>query len=394
MSKKIEIHAVVELENNAINRGRDGFLKKTVDAYGVTHQYISRQCVNREVRENKINESSNRQGLKVTRKEMEDLIHTELANIGLTDATKIEKIVNGVLDIYGLKKKEKSTGNQKPSKKKNDAENAEETAESDTSNGTNTENVDNLVVFLSLREVERIVKALSENDWEAIGEDESTNNAKNTKKDKNTKIKNVVQKVRNELQMSEDVGMFGRMIASNPWLNVRGAVSGTDLTSVTKMNSVYDFYTSNSTGNGEGATNMGNIEMNSGVFYQTTILEYETLCENIKDEETIHRMFSWDYLKDFVECVGTGHQHGKFCRTRPTYIAVVVTEGNAQTIRRSALYGKKSIEEIVNALHDELVDRINDPNCVSDKAKMAEDNKITKKHDNFNEFIKSSLFEK
>lgn len=378
MSKKIEIHAVVELENNAINRGRDGNLKKTVDAYGVTHQYISRQCVNREVRENKIKDDANHQGLKVTRKEMEDLINTELANIGLTDATKIEKIVNGILDIYGMKKK--ATSDTKGAKKKKkDAEATEETAEAETDE-TKKENVDNLGVFLSLREVEHIVKAMSENDWEAIKDDKS--------------IKKVVEKVRNELQMSEDVGMFGRMVASNPWLNVRGAVSGTDLTSVTKMNSVHDFYTSNGTDNGAGATNMGNIEMNSGVFYQTTVIEYETLCENIKDEDTIHRMFSWDYLKDFVECVGTGHQHGKFCRTRPTYIAVVVTDGNAQTIRRSALYGKKSIEEIVNALHDELVDRINDPNCVSDNAKMAEDNKITKKHDNFNEFIKSVLFEK
>lgn len=364
MSKKIEIHYVVELTNNSINRGRNGELKKTVDAFGNTYQYISRQCVNRNVREKKMMEEGNRQGKKVTRKEFLEMVDAELNNAGLTDAKKIEEIREAILDVYGCGgKKEKANG--KATKADEATENAEKKEES---------KVDNLIVFLSDGEIAGIVDALNKIGWDKV--------------DKKT-VGKTIETCRNELPMSRDVALFGRMVASNPILNVRGALAGSDLIGVTKCTPVNDFFTSKTDTEDEnaGATNLGDIEMASTIFYGCTVIDVDTLKKNLKEDSETEAILSWKYLKDFVENFGKGREHSKFNRTYPFYIAVGVTEGNAFAIGHHVMANKNSVEEIAEAMHNSLA---NNPNRIADGFKFVEMDETKGKYDDFKQFIKEN----
>lgn len=362
MSKKIEIHYVVELTNNSINRGRNGELKKTVDAFGNTYQYISRQCVNRNVREKKMEEKDNRQGIKVTRKEFLEKVDAELNNAGLTDAKKIEEIREAILDAYGCGgKKEKANG--KATKADEATENAEKKEES---------KVDNLIVFLSINEIAGIVKALGDIGWDKV--------------DKKV-VGKTVETCRNELPMSRDVALLGRMVASNPNLNVCGALAGSDLIGVTKCIPVTDFFTSSSD---YGYTSLGDLEMASTIFYGCTVIDVDTLKKNLKEDSEIEAVLSWKYLKDFVENFGKGREHSKFNRTYPFYIAVGVTEGNAFAIGHSVMADKNNVGEIAEAMHNSLA---NHPNRIADGFKFVEMDETKGKYDDFKQFIKENALD-
>ena len=365
MSKKIEIHFAVELTNNSINRGRNGELKKTVNAFGNTYQYISRQCVNRNVREKKMMEEGNRQGKKVTRKEFLEMVDAELNKAGLTDAKKIEEIREAILDAYGCGSKKEKAGDK--------ATKADESTENEGKK--NETKVDNLIVFLSIKEIAGIVNALNEIGWDKV--------------DKKA-VGKTVEDCRKNLPMSRDVALFGRMVASNPILNVRGALNGSDLVGVTKCIPVNDFFTSKTDTEDEnaGATNLGDIEMAYTIFYGCTVIDVDTLTENLNDQSEFETVLSWKYLKDFVENFGKGREHGKFNRTYPFYIAVGVTEGNAFAIGHHVMADKKNVGEIAEAMHNNLA---NQPSRIEDGFKFVEMNEITGEYGDFKQFIKENI---
>ena len=376
-NKKIEIHMLVELNNNSINRGRNGELKSTTDANGVKKQYISSQCVKRSIRERKMQDPDNRQGVKVVYSEMVEKVHEVLLGIGITNEDEIKKITEYIIEAYGMKKNKQENNENNNENTKNKDQNKEKSIK------------DNILDHLSCCEIECVVKKLCEkNIWKDL----------DTIKKHETQIEKLVKNIKEiendpKYQISYDIAMHGRMIASSPDLNIDGASFMTDLIGVTPMNSVYDFYSAKSDGDKQGAANMGDIEINSGIFYKTTVIDVNTLKKNLKNENDVIKMLTWDYLKDYVECIGKGRQHGKFNTTYPFYIAVVVTEGNGCTVRHSIFDGKHGADEMAKALHDNLMGRISNPNRSSDNMKIAESDETTGKYDNFNDFIRTNVIE-
>lgn len=353
----IVIHAN-DLTDSSINRDRNGSIKMTVNSEGKPVPYISSQCRRQAFRANKMDEPDNRQGIKMDVNMAIDCIINSFNLIGGSYTNEqFELAKNSILSTYGLI--------------------------TDVKNGKKNEKklVDNLGVFYNAREIEFIVKALSADNYAVL------NNP--------NEIDNVILQAAKNVPMSRDVALFGRMIASKPNLNVNAALSCSDLISIFSRKSTPDFYTSTvDDKNRKSAINLGNIDMVSMIGYSAFTIDVDQLKSNLNDTDEVKAVLSWEYLKDFVEIVGNGRQHSKFCQTRPLYVAMIVTDGNAFNIPDSIISRDGNVKNALQSIHDYLTELVNDPNNASDHMNMVEfspSNMLGLKC-NFNEFIKKNIF--
>ncbi|OYO17770.1 type I-E CRISPR-associated protein Cas7/Cse4/CasC [Enemella evansiae] len=129
-----------------------------------------------------------------------------------------------------------------------------------------------------------------------------------------------------------DVGLFGRMVASAPDLNVDAAVQVAHAISTHAVDTQADFYTavddhkrsvSDQEDEDAGAGMMGDIEFNSSTLYRYASLSLESLETNIGDPVVTAKAVG-AFVDAFVFSMPTGKQNSFSAQTLPDVVLVQV----------------------------------------------------------------------
>lgn len=173
------------------------------------------------------------------------------------------------------------------------------------------------------------------------------------------KDKEVVKEIKQILKgnQSLDLALFGRMVATNPELNVEGAVQVAHAISTHEIVPEYDYYTALDDTQKEsdtGATMIGSVEFNSSTLYRYANINMAELSRNLGSTDAIQGVET--FIKDFLISMPTGKQHAFANRTVPSYVMVTIRPDtpvnlvsafeNPVKSRRKVGYLKESIEKL------------------------------------------------
>lgn len=162
-----------------------------------------------------------------------------------------------------------------------------------------------------------------------------------------------VKKVMNASRAAIDVAMFGRMVASDPTLNVDAAVQVAHALGVSKAETEYDYFTAmddRSPEDNAGAAMIETTEFLSAMFYRYATVDVYHLCENLGSHAAACKAVK-AFIKAFLTSMPTGKQNSFANRTMPS--AVMVTLRDSQPVSLSNAFerpvaplGEKSILEV------------------------------------------------
>ena len=124
-----------------------------------------------------------------------------------------------------------------------------------------------------------------------------------------------------------DVGLFGRMIADSPDLNVDAAVQVAHAISTHAVDTEFDYYTAvDDTKTAEedaGAGMIGTVEFNSSTLYRFATIHVDGLRTNLGDDDvTAHA--AAEFVRGFITSMPTGKQNTFGNRTLPDAVVVRV----------------------------------------------------------------------
>jgi CRISPR system Cascade subunit CasC len=169
-----------------------------------------------------------------------------------------------------------------------------------------------VLLFLNEKAPQKIAEFILDN-WEDMSK------SKISKK----KVNPIIDEVKSEL--SADIALFGRMVATNTDLNVDAACYMAHALSTHKVDMEMDFYTALDDLQEEtesGAGMMGIIMYNSSCFYRYSVLDYDQLIANLQENQG----FSTDVLKSFlkasINAIPTGKQTSMTAFNKPDFMMV------------------------------------------------------------------------
>ncbi|MDN5725324.1 MAG: type I-E CRISPR-associated protein Cas7/Cse4/CasC [Propionibacteriales bacterium] len=126
-----------------------------------------------------------------------------------------------------------------------------------------------------------------------------------------------------------EVGLFGRMVASSPDLNVDAAVQVAHAISTHEVEPQADFYTAvddfkrANDEDDSGAGMMGTIEFNSSTLYRYGVVDVDQLQRNIGSAE-VTAQAAGTFVRSFIESMPTGKQNTFAGQSRPEFVLVRV----------------------------------------------------------------------
>ncbi len=138
-------------------------------------------------------------------------------------------------------------------------------------------------------------------------------------------IKPILEKVANNL--SADIALFGRMVATNTDLNVDAACYMAHAISTHKVDMEMDFYTALDDLQEEtvtGAGMMGIIMYNSSCFYKYSVLDFNQLLLNLQNDFELAVSVVRSFIKASINSIPTGKQTSMAAFNKPDFIMTTI----------------------------------------------------------------------
>lgn len=129
-----------------------------------------------------------------------------------------------------------------------------------------------------------------------------------------------------------DLALFGRMVATDPNLNVEGATMVAHAISTHGIQQEFDFYTATDDMLGEdeaGAGMMGDVEFTSSTLYRYAAVNLDEFRENLGDvDDTTFVNAVQNFVNSFVNSIPSGKQNS-FATPTPPGLVLVSLDGSA-----------------------------------------------------------------
>lgn len=319
MTKFVEIHAIHSVPPSNLNRDDTGSPKSALVG-GVKRHRVSSQSWKKAIRDY-FGENNPVESLGVRTKNIGSLIVNKLVELdpemGRNEA--IDLAVKAMVDlkIIGSKKAKEKDANE------------EGLLQSDA------------LFLISIAQVEALAKILVRDKQDA----------------KPIDLKRVLKE-----NNSLDLALFGRMVASDPDLNVDASAQFAHAFSTHETSSEFDFFTAvddHSEEEHAGAGMMGDVEFTSSTLYRYAVVNVDALSSQFENSEEavaegIHR-----FLTAFLRSIPSGKQNSFAALTLPEAFIVKVTENQpisyANAFERpvrggSEGYSLSSVKTLVKAI--------------------------------------------
>jgi hypothetical protein len=208
--------------------------------------------------------------------------------------------------------------------------------------------------------------------------------------------KKIVDDYVKKFPKSIDVIFHGRMNASNPEEDVRGAMYTSDAIAINPLIIDEDYRTlvSDNKNRRQGAINIGTVQQSSSVFYKHFIINCNDVIANANaDEEYIKELLSWNLLKYYVAFLGNAKNNVKHSLTEPCYIAIVISD-MGYAIPLDVMVNKNT-NDAIDSIHNKLEHRNSSSSTSSpmeNGIKFAEYSMDGRYHDDIKGFIEKELF--
>lgn len=138
-----------------------------------------------------------------------------------------------------------------------------------------------------------------------------------------------------------DIGLFGRMLASDPVYNTDAAAQVAHAITVHKVAVEDDFFTAvDDLNNGEedvGAGHMGETEFAAGLFYQYICVDRELLNENLGGDEALANKALAALAEAAATIAPTGKQNSFASRARASYILAEIGDQQPRSLAAAFL---------------------------------------------------------
>ena len=128
-------------------------------------------------------------------------------------------------------------------------------------------------------------------------------------------------------QRGNAVGMFGRMLAENPKINVDAAVQVAHAFSTHRLDSELDFFNAaEDLGNGEdlGGAHLGTAEFATGTLYRYASIDVDQLVRNCNGDITFAAELARGFASAFALSMPSGKKNATAPTTLPDLVAAVV----------------------------------------------------------------------
>lgn len=267
----LEIHMIQSIPASNINRGEDGDTK-TACFGGVDRQRVSSQAWKRPIRteiQTYCQENSLDFGL-ITKK-IEQRIREKCPNVNEKKFTKI---------LEELKISQKQTKKDESDKK-------------------------DVLMYLSEKEIQRTADYIN---------DESEENDK--------ELKEIVKDSKNQIPL--DIALFGRMFASNPELNVYGALKMSHAISTHAVELEDDYFTAVDQLDSVGAGHIGHNTFTSSTMYRYFAIDLDLLKTNLGDDV---KPYIQMIIKAIITAFPKGKENSFAAYTRPSFINLILKNG-------------------------------------------------------------------
>lgn len=286
----IELHMIQNFVPSNLNRDDTGS-PKDCEFGGVRRARISSQCLKRAIRENPVFEKTTETGR----------------------GTRTKRLVERVLEVLPHEKAEDEAAKAIAA-----ALITELLSKLDNKGKTQ------VLIYISPEELHQIATAL-ESQWEMLT---------GTEKERDAAVKGIVKALEKEFKdrtSAPDIALFGRMLASNPKLNLDAACQVAHALSTNRVSMEMDFYTAVDELNPDdtaGAGMMGFVGYDSACFYRYSRIAWAQLLANLDGDIDLARRSVEGFLRAAVAAVPTGKQNSFAAHNPPSFLfAVVRTDG-------------------------------------------------------------------
>lgn len=148
-----------------------------------------------------------------------------------------------------------------------------------------------------------------------------------------TQPKDLVKELKNAVQYGDnaiDLALFGRMVASDPNLNVEGSTLVSHAISTHGIEEEFDFYTATDDFldiDDSGAGMLGDLEFTSSTLYRFASLNIPAFIKNLGevDQNTIDSSIK-DFVRSFIYSMPSGKQNSFATPTLPGLIVVTFSD--------------------------------------------------------------------
>lgn len=284
----IELHMIQNFVPSNLNRDDTGN-PKDCEFGGVRRARISSQCLKRAMREDPVFEKTTRVAKGVRTKRLVQKLREHLPEAKAQDEASEEILGELVADL--LSKLDKAGKTQ-------------------------------VLIYISPEELSQMASMVL-GQW-----DELNGDGKGRKKTIKALSKSLEKEFKDRTS-APDIALFGRMLASNPKLNLDAACQVAHAISTHRVSMEMDFYTAVDELNPDdtaGAGMMGFIGYDSACFYRYARIDWNQLVENLDDDPELAGRSVEGFLRAAVAAVPTGKQNSFAAHNPPSFLLAVIRE--------------------------------------------------------------------
>lgn len=182
-----------------------------------------------------------------------------------------------------------------------------------------------VLLFLGADEIDRILNILTKN-WDKL-----LTPAKKDDKLPADLLKEF-EKILENGSKASDIALFGRMMAEQPKYNQEASCQVAHAISTNAISMEWDFYTAVDDLNPKeetGAGMMGVIGYNSSCFYRYSVLDLQTLVDNLQGDEDLVKRTTEAFLSASIDAIPSAKQNSFAAHNPPSLVFAVVRESGA-----------------------------------------------------------------
>ncbi len=165
--------------------------------------------------------------------------------------------------------------------------------------------------------------------------------------------------------INADIALFGRMFASQPSLNVDGAVSMAHSFSVNDLDAQKEFFITSDDlkkKTERGAAHMGrgdNVQWFSNpCLYRVGTLNYDLLLSNNQGKEDYTNDVLKDYIDVYIKSIPQGKHNSMYASNPPDFILIGITEGQTNSLANAFENPIKVTRENQVSVLNQAIERI------------------------------------
>lgn len=142
-----------------------------------------------------------------------------------------------------------------------------------------------------------------------------------------------------------DIALFGRMLANSPKHNIDAACQVAHAISTNRVAMEFDYFTAvddfkdKTGGDDAGAGMIGTVGYNSSCFYRYSVIDWEQLSKNLKNDSSLARNTVEAFFHASVSAIPTGKQNTFAAHSRPGFVLAVVRDSGVPVNLANAFLG-------------------------------------------------------